>query len=310
MNNKHALFLPISTLVSNAFVWGVIWWPLKELRAEGWHALWSTTAIFFLSTLALVLFKPRSVAYLRRAPMLWVIAVTAGVTNGAFNWGMAIGDVVRVILLFYLMPIWAVLFARLLLDEPVTRLAVFRIVLALTGAALVLQPEGGGMPVPSSLADWLGVAGGIAFALNNVMIRRESAQPLDGRALAMFLGAFLIPGLVAVGLSATTTITLPTSFDTHALLLVLGVGVAMFAANIALQYGVAKLPANVTAVVMLIEVVFAALSVVVITGSELEPSTMAGGALILAASGLAALAGRNRRSAAREAPLAPHTGAP
>ena len=36
---------------------------------------------------------------------------------------MTIGDVVRVVLLFYLMPLWAVLLARLLLREPLHRAA-------------------------------------------------------------------------------------------------------------------------------------------------------------------------------------------
>jgi drug/metabolite transporter (DMT)-like permease len=35
-----------------------------------------------------------------------------------FNWAVTIGDVGRVVLLFYLMPAWAALFARLVLGEP------------------------------------------------------------------------------------------------------------------------------------------------------------------------------------------------
>ena len=90
---------------------------------------------------------------------------------------MTVGDVVRVVLLFYLMPLWAVLLARLLLDERSTALALLRVALALAGAAVVLWPQGGGWPLPRSLADWLGVVGGFAFALNNVMLRREAHRP-------------------------------------------------------------------------------------------------------------------------------------
>jgi drug/metabolite transporter (DMT)-like permease len=294
MNNKQVLLLPVVGLVANAFIWGVMWWPLKELHEYGWHPLWSTTAVFLLATAGLLLFKRNAISDFLASPTLWIIAAAAGVTNGAFSWGMAIGDVVRVILLFYLMPVWAVLFARALLGESITRLAILRIVLALVGAALVLKPPGGGLPVPSGLADWLGLTGGIAFALNNVMIRREAHRPRDGRAMAMFVGGLLIPAFVAAGLSFAAVIRLPSSFDGYVLFLVAALGFAVLIANLALQYGASKLPANITAVVMLIEVVFAALSAFIINGTVVTGPMIAGGALILTASGLAALAGKKR----------------
>jgi drug/metabolite transporter (DMT)-like permease len=286
-SSKHGFFLPIASLIGNTFIWGVIWWPLKALQIHGWHPLWSTTAIFFLASTGFMLFKPKAILNLRQSPVLWIIAIAAGVTNGAFNWAMAIGDVVRVILLFYLMPVWAVLLARLLLKESITRLAVVRMVIALAGACLVLKPDGTGLPLPSGLADWLGLIGGMAFALNNVMIRREANRPQDSRALAMFVGGLVIPALVAVGLSATSIIAWPSLFHGYALVLVIGLGCTILAANMALQYGVAKLPANITAVVMLVEVLFAALSAVIIKGTVLTGSMIAGGALILTASALA-----------------------
>jgi drug/metabolite transporter (DMT)-like permease len=297
MNNKQAFLLPVVGLVGNAFIWGVMWWPLKELREQGWHPLWSTTAVFLLATAGLLLFKRNAISDFLASPTLWVIAAASGVTNGAFSWGIAIGDVVRVILLFYLMPVWAVLFARLLLKERITGLAILRIVLALVGAALVLKPAGGGLPFPSGLADWLGLTGGMAFALNNVMIRREADRPRNGRALAMFVGGLFIPAFVAAALSSASIIHLPASLNGYVLFLVAGLGIAVLVANLALQYGAAKLPANITAVVMLIEVVFAALSSFIIAGTVVTGPMIAGGALILTASALAALAGKMRPAA-------------
>jgi drug/metabolite transporter (DMT)-like permease len=284
----------VVTLIGNALIWGLIWWPLKELQGHGWHPLWSTAVVFFLASVVLMLSKPKAFSYLRESPSLWVVGIAAGVTNGAFNWGMAIGDVVRVILLFYLMPVWAVLLARLLLKEPITAPAVLRILLALSGAGLVLTPEGGGLPLPSGLADWLGLIGGISFAVNNVTLRRAASLPSDGRALAMFLGGFLIPAAVAAGLTSASTIDLPTSFHRDTLVLVIGLGIVMLAANSALQYGAVRLPVNVTAVIMLTEVAFAALSSVLIDGTVLTGRMVAGGALILMASAFSAFERKTR----------------
>ena len=106
----------------------------------------------------------------------------------AFNWAVTIGDVVRVVLLFYLMPLWAVLLARLLLGERLTPAAPLRVVLALAGALVVLWPPKRRRAAAAHLAEGLGVLGGFSFALNNVMLRREARQPDGARALAMFVG--------------------------------------------------------------------------------------------------------------------------
>jgi drug/metabolite transporter (DMT)-like permease len=73
----------------------------------------------------------------------------------------------------------------------------------------------------------------------------------------------------------------------------LGVIALMFVlANLALQYGAARLPTRVTAVVMLSEVVFAAVSAVMLGGEALTLRMLVGAALILGASLLSALGPR------------------
>ncbi|MBI3154284.1 MAG: EamA family transporter, partial [Burkholderiales bacterium] len=196
-----AALLPVLALLFNAFVWGVVWLPLRWLEGHGVHALWATTGVYLLALALLSLRWPQAWAELARSPGLWWLVLAAGATNASFNWAVTIGDVVRVVLLFYLMPLWAVLLARAVLGERPTRLAAIRIVLALAGAAIVLQPDGGGWPWPHTLAEWLGVLGGFAFALNNVLLRRHAASGSAARALAMFGGGALVAGAVALALT-------------------------------------------------------------------------------------------------------------
>ena len=104
----------------NALVWGLSWWPFRQLQALGLHPLWATVLVYLLAVVVIVAARPGARRQLLRTPALWVLVVASGTTNAAFNWAMVIGDVVRVVLLFYLMPLWAVLLARLLLDEALT----------------------------------------------------------------------------------------------------------------------------------------------------------------------------------------------
>ncbi|HRD97119.1 MAG TPA: DMT family transporter, partial [Rubrivivax sp.] len=198
----HAAWLPAAALMLNAFTWGVSWWPFRQLQGLGLHPLWATVVIYLLAVALITAWRPGAWLDLARAPALWVLVLASGTTNATFNWGVTVGDVVRVVLLFYLMPLWAVLLARLLLGEPLRPNALLRVAMALLGAAIVLWPVGGGLPLPHSLAEWLGVLGGFTFALNNVMLRREAAQPEAARALAMFLGGALVAGAAGLALSA------------------------------------------------------------------------------------------------------------
>ena len=275
-------------LVLNAFVWGVAWWPFRQLEGLGVHPLWATALIYSLAVGVITLARPAAWRELFSHPTLWVIVLASGSTNAAFNWAVTIGDVVRVVLLFYLMPLWAVLLARLLLKERLTAAALLRVALALTGAMVILWPPGGGLPLPRTLAESLGVLGGFAFALNNVMLRRESARSDSARALAMFVGGVLVSGLLIALLTPSGSVRpLPPAAAGW------GGGVLLLAAfflagNLALQYGATRLPANATAVIMLTEVLFASGSALALGAGTLDVRMAVGGGAIVGAALLAA----------------------
>lgn len=274
-------------LLVNAFIWGVSWWPFRYLQSLGVHPLWATSLTYAVVVALIVAHRPRVLRQLFDTPTLWVLACAAGCTNAAFNWAVSIGDVVRVVLLFYLMPLWSVLLARLLLGERLTSWAALRVGLALAGAAVVLKPPGAGWPLPSSLADWLGLAGGISFALNNVMLRRESHRPPEARALAMFFGGMAVAGALALILGLAGQVDWPPAPRADWVLAALLLTGAMLAANLALQHGAGYLSASTTSVIMLTEVVFATASSVWWGEQLLTAQVALGGGMIVAAAVLA-----------------------
>ncbi len=70
-----------------------------------------------VALLCLTLFKPAAWLDFKKHRDLWWLLLAAGLANVGFNWAVTVGDVVRAVLLFYLMPAWVVLLAWPLLGE-------------------------------------------------------------------------------------------------------------------------------------------------------------------------------------------------
>ncbi|MDO5692032.1 MAG: DMT family transporter [Pseudomonadota bacterium] len=272
--------LPALALLFNATIWGLSWIAFKALHRQGLHPLWSTVLIYAGGLLVLLAWQPRSVRGFLAHPYLLGLVAAAGLTNVGFNWAVTVGDVVRVTLLFYLMPVWSVGLAWWLLNERPSRAALVRLALALGGLVLVLHRPGAGWPVPTGAADFLALMGGFCFALTNALLRRWRDTPHEARVLAMFSGGLVMAGTLALGGVADTPLPAPSlSWLPWALALTLG----FLAGNMALQYGAARLPAQVTALIMLAEVVIAAASAVLLGAAQPTAWTWAGGSLILLA---------------------------
>ena len=197
---------PRSALVFNAFVWGTSWWPLPLAAGRGAASALGDGADLHARLAGDRRVRPRAVGQVLRTPALWVLVAAAGTHQRRVQLGRRHRR---------RRPGGAAVLPDAALDRaaraPAARRALhaaaaLRIVLgagrrgdrALAGAgAAPASTARRPLPLPRSLADWLGVVGGFSFALNNVMLRREAARPEEGRALAMFLGGALVAGALA-----------------------------------------------------------------------------------------------------------------
>ena len=287
--------LPFLALMTNALIWGTIWWPFRQLQAMGVHPVLGTALVYLILLCGLRLVKPAAAAIARRHPLLLLLAFTSGSTNVLFNWAATTGDVVRVVLLFYLMPAWSVLLAWYFLGEKPNKYSILRLVLAFSGVLIVMIPAGAtwqSLTANLSLPDALAIVGGFTFAGTNVVLRSQYRVPGEARMLAMFFGGLVAAGAMSVlGISLGRMPAMPDIAWSWPLM-VLVVAVLIMLSNWTLQYGASRLAATTAAVVMLSEVVFASASNVLIEGTVLSGRLLLGGALVLSASLIAALESR------------------
>ena len=304
--------LAVLALALNALVWGLSWWPLRQLDAAGLHPLWATAAVFLLATLVLTGIRPSGWLQFKTHPQLWWLMLASGLTNVGFNLAVTTGDVVRVVLLFYLMPTWSLLLAWWLLNERPTRGAVARLTLALVGVVLVLKTPEYSWPLPQDLADVLALLAGFCFALTNIWLLRLQHTSESARMVAMFGGGALMAIACAMLATATGVIpslpNMPTELSIMSAAVtwlgdasvaqlvttwapyVLGLSTAFLVSNFTLQYGAARLSAHATAMVMMSEVVFASVSSVALGVSTLTWRIALGGGMIVLAALLASQA--------------------
>ena len=285
----RAATLAAAALVINALIWGVSWWPLRLLQDHGLHPLWTTALVYLMVFAGLLTVNFKSWRGVVTHPGLWLLAVASGLTNVGFNWAVTVGDVVRVVLLFYLMPAWSVLVAWALLGEKPTLASLLRLALAMTGVLIVLKTPESAWPVPQSGADWLALMGGLSFAVTNAVLRKYGHTSSSSRMLAMFGGGGLMATAAAL-LGMSQQIVPGPALQTAGIPLLLGLGLAFMLSNAALQYGASRLAASTTALVMLTEILFASGSAAALGVAEFSPRILLGGSLIVLAALLAALA--------------------
>jgi drug/metabolite transporter (DMT)-like permease len=199
--------------------------------------------------------------------------------------GIVRGEIARVILLFYLAPVWSTLLARVVLGQRITGRRVATIVLGLAGM-LVIFGTGAGVPLPRSGADWMGLGGGAAWAVALVASNRDRTPPLFDRVLVhfvflgpVFFGVTLLPGGAA---AASFDLASASRFAPWLLAFAL---IWMLPVVWLTLYGAGHVEPGRFAILLMFEIVVGLTTAALFADEPLGPREIAGAALIIAASG-------------------------
>ncbi len=290
---------PTLALLAGAAFWGVVWYPYRILAAAGLDGLWSTIATFGGALVAGCLIFPRAAVSL--FPLSFsaiVMGLAIGWSNLAYVLAVLQADVMRVLLLFYLAPLWTVPLARFILGERLDRFGFAVMALALAGAVTMLWRPELGAPWPSSRGEWLAVLAGFLFALGNVLVRKIRHLGDAAKSIMIWAGV-TIAALVHLPTSASSPADAWRAMAATAPI-VGAIAFALLGMSLSLQYGLARLPANRAIVILLFELVVAAIAAYFLAGEVLRPQDWLGGALVIAASIAAGWGGAARRGPASD----------
>ena len=278
---------PNAAILCSALLWGTLWIPLRGLSEAGASGAWATV-VGFLLPLAVLL--PRAMRDRRRILaggwQLGIAGLCLAASIALYAEGLVRGQVARVILLFYLTPVWSTLLARLLLGQPITARRLATIALGLAGLVVVLGFEAG-IPMPRAAADWMGLAGGVVWAFAMLYVGRTASHPPFDRVFVQFV--FLAPvfwlltqipgGGGGVGPEAE-------AFLRCVPWLLAFAGIWMLPVVWLTIFGASWLDPVRVAIFLMLEIVVGISTAALLAGEPFGPRELASAVLILAASGV------------------------
>src|SRR4051812_27877685 len=180
---------PAWALLAGAAFWGVVWFPYRLLNRAGLDGLWATLLTYGVAlVVGAILFRGALRVFARLDALTIVMGAAIGWSNLAYVIGVLEGEVMRVLLLFYLAPLWTVPLAHGLLHERLDRTGLVVMALALAGAMTMLWHPEMGMPFPRGKPEWLGLAAGFLFALGNVLVRKLTQHTDAEKSLVIWAG--------------------------------------------------------------------------------------------------------------------------
>jgi drug/metabolite transporter (DMT)-like permease len=259
--------------------WGLTWLPIKSLSTMGLDGLHLVFIAFGSGALLTVpwLYLQRD-RWREKISLMVMIALAGGFANASFQTAIYHGDVIRVMILFYLLPVWSVIGGRVFLGEKVDTVRLFTVFLSLSGAFVILDIANTSWAAVSGI-DLLAIGSGIGLAATNILFRFTQDIPVMSKVSAMFIGCTVLIGLSLMVF--TTGAALP---DNDSVLWAVAYG-ALWLTLITsgTQWGVSQMDAGRSAVIIVVELVVAVASTALIVNGELATFEIVGGLMVLSA---------------------------
>lgn len=276
---RQKLF-PVLSLLIAATLWGVSWYPLRLLQSQGLDGMWTTLIVYSVALLIGLFLYYKHLVYFSRQPwILLLVALGNAWCNVAFILAVIDGQVMRVLLLFYLTPLWATLLGRFWLREQLSPMSWLTLALAITGALIMLWDPAMGLPWPKSFTDILAITSGMAFAVANAAVRKLQDTSIPAKNLAAWIGVVVLS--VAGILWHDSSLPL-VSVNVITWTVLLG-GLLIMVMTYTVQYGVTHMAVHRSSIILLFELVAGAVSSQWLSNEQLGLQDWIGGFFVILA---------------------------
>jgi drug/metabolite transporter (DMT)-like permease len=271
--------LGVLALFVGSIGWGLTWIPLKYISGNGLHSTYLVLFAFGTGSLILLPWVIRQYKHWKQyIGLMLAIALAGGVANVSFQTAIAHGDVVRVMILFYMLPVWSVIGGRLFLNEAIDTTRLFSIILCLLGGSLILDVFNTSWQELSWI-DLLALMAGIGLASTNLLFRYSTQVTLLSKVAFTFIGCFILMSLTLIVLPVTDPLP---GIEVIGLAMLYG-GIGLTAVTTVTQWGVTQVDSGRAAVIIVTELFVAVFSATLILSDNLSIMEIIGGIMVTGA---------------------------
>lgn len=201
---------PELTVAISAAIWGLFWIPLRAFEDHGLGAEWITLSQFIAP---LIVLSPFVILRIRKQQRTGIEQYKTGLLVGAafvfYCESLLLTDVVRALVLFYVMPAWGTLIEVGFMGRRFTVFRGLALVLSLSGLLTILG-LGSHIDFSMNTGDIMALLSGIIFTIGATRVRQSEGVSVFEQLFAFFLFGSII-SVVMIFLPFTSTETLPTA---------------------------------------------------------------------------------------------------
>jgi len=187
---------PELVVALSAALWGLFWIPIRALEDHGLEPALVTTSQFVMPVICLI---PFVAIRLSRKQSFGLQHFDSGLLIGAafvlYYESLLLTDVVRALILFYVMPAWATLIEILILKRRFTRYRGLALLLSIGGMITILNIDSS-FRLSLNLGDAMALASGLFMAFGVTRVRQSSDSDVFAQVFAFFFFGTLISMLL------------------------------------------------------------------------------------------------------------------
>lgn len=185
--DSRSAFLPSLGVLAAGGVWGLFWYPLRAVEAQGVSGDWVNLLFFAVSGATILPWALRREALATLSKDQLITGLLLGTAFAFYTLSLVMTEVVRAILLFYMTPVWSTLASIAFWGDRLTNRRAAALAFGLGGLWLVIQNDQG-LPIPQNLGDWVGLMAGICWSLGTLRSFHGPSLPVSSTVLAFSIG--------------------------------------------------------------------------------------------------------------------------
>ena len=191
---------PNLTVIVSCFFWGSYWIPLRYIDSDSNGSLWPIFFSFLLLSLLLLkpLVKTFYVIFNERNYFFFLGCLFAATGITFYSESLLRGEIAKVVVLFYLCPIWGTIFAKIFLGNKLTLKRLLSIILGIIGLEIMVGIEKG-IIFPTSVVEWIALSAGLSWAMGMTLFHlAKSTSGFEKTALTALIIPFVFLALCLV----------------------------------------------------------------------------------------------------------------